>query len=199
MKRSNISQKEFQERLTAKCHQSISLVGEYINKRSKVTVQCNECGHIWSFIPQNKMYRPAKFYCPNCGDYQNKKQNIYVKCAYCGKEIRKVQSEINSNTTGNFYCSKVCGNKHKNEVRKNNGEWDIIKNYRVKAFQSYPHKCAVCGWDEDERILEVHHIDENRDNNTVENLCILCPICHRKLTSKHYILIKSDFMIKQIN
>ena len=51
MKRSNISQKEFQERLTAKCHQSISLVGEYINKRSKVTVQCNECGHIWSFIP----------------------------------------------------------------------------------------------------------------------------------------------------
>ena len=30
--------------------------------------------------------------------------------------------------------------------------------------------------------FEVHHIDENHKNNELNNLIILCPICHKKLT-----------------
>ena len=58
--------------------------------------------------------------------------------------------------------------------------------YRRNAFDYYPHKCAICGWNEDKRILEVHHIDENHDNNELNNLMILCPICHKKLTLHLY-------------
>lgn len=65
-------------------------------------------------------------------------------------------------------------------------------NYRKKAFDNYEHKCAVCGWNEDEDILEVHHIDENREHNDLENLKILCPICHRKITSGKYQLIDNN-------
>lgn len=54
--------------------------------------------------------------------------------------------------------------------------------YRRNAFIAYEHKCAACGYNEDERILEVHHIDENRTNNKIDNLVILCPNCHKKLT-----------------
>lgn len=61
-------------------------------------------------------------------------------------------------------------------------------NYRQIAFNTYEHKCMVCGYDEDERILEVHHIDENHNNNDIDNLCILCPNCHRKVTLHLYSL-----------
>lgn len=62
-------------------------------------------------------------------------------------------------------------------------------NYRRTAFETYPHCCAVCGWDEDLEVLEVHHIDENRHNNQVSNLIILCPTCHKKLSLHTYELI----------
>jgi len=52
----------------------------------------------------------------------------------------------------------------------------------------YPHKCYVCGYNDDERILEVHHVDENRNNNDINNLKILCPNCHKKLSLHLYTL-----------
>ncbi|WP_444210111.1 HNH endonuclease [Dialister succinatiphilus] len=68
-------------------------------------------------------------------------------------------------------------------------------NYRRNAYRNYPHKCAVCGWDEDEDILEVHHIDENREHNELFNLIILCPICHRKLSSHKYKLVNREQIV----
>ena len=73
---------------------------------------------------------------------------------------------------------------------------DIALNYRKLAFRNYEHKCAVCGYAEDADLLEVHHIDENRSNNKLSNLIILCPLCHRKLTSHKYILVNGK-IIKQ--
>lgn len=77
------------------------------------------------------------------------------------------------------YCSRECGNRHKNEQ---NTKWLNGSAYRRNAFNAYEHKCAICGYDEDERILEVHHLDENHGNNDISNLVILCPNCHKKLT-----------------
>ena len=65
-------------------------------------------------------------------------------------------------------------------------------NYRKRALRFLPHKCAVCGFDADDRILEVHHRDENRENNRLSNLCILCPTCHRGITLGYYILNEDD-------
>jgi hypothetical protein len=58
-------------------------------------------------------------------------------------------------------------------------------------------KCAVCGYDEDVRILEVHHKDEDHSNNDLNNLCILCPNCHRKITL-HYYYLTEDFTLEPI-
>ena len=46
-------------------------------------------------------------------------------------------------------------------------------------------------------MLEVHHIDENRANNELDNLIVLCPICHRKLTTGKYELINRTEIIKK--
>jgi 5-methylcytosine-specific restriction endonuclease McrA len=51
-------------------------------------------------------------------------------------------------------------------------------NYRKLAFDSYAPICAYCGFGVPE-ILEVAHLDGDRQNNAVENLAILCPTCHK--------------------
>jgi 5-methylcytosine-specific restriction endonuclease McrA len=35
--------------------------------------------------------------------------------------------------------------------------------------------CEVCGYS---IVIQVHHIDEDRKNNTRENLVLVCPNCH---------------------
>lgn len=51
-------------------------------------------------------------------------------------------------------------------------------NYRKLAFEHYPPICAHCGFGVP-TVLEVCHIDCDRQNNAVENLVILCPTCHK--------------------
>lgn len=53
---------------------------------------------------------------------------------------------------------------------------------RKLALQYYPNACSAgCGIEE-ARVLQVHHIDENRRNNKVNNLMLLCPTCHERVT-----------------
>jgi 5-methylcytosine-specific restriction endonuclease McrA len=40
-----------------------------------------------------------------------------------------------------------------------------------------PQVCERCGLT-DERLLTVHHLDEDRTNNRLDNLAWLCPNCH---------------------
>lgn len=53
-------------------------------------------------------------------------------------------------------------------------------NYRKLAFDAYDPLCAHCGFGVP-AVLEVAHIDGDRTNNTVTNLVILCPNCHKML------------------
>lgn len=56
--------------------------------------------------------------------------------------------------------------------------WSLIKE---KLFQEREYKCECCGistWNNQKLILQVHHIDGNHNNNTRNNLQILCPNCH---------------------
>ena len=50
--------------------------------------------------------------------------------------------------------------------------------YRQFAFDAYPPECNRCK--KTNCKLEVHHKDENRDNNLVSNLEILCLSCHKR-------------------
>lgn len=43
------------------------------------------------------------------------------------------------------------------------------------------HQCEICKrtmWNNENIPLELHHIDGNRFNNSVENFQLLCPNCH---------------------
>lgn len=52
--------------------------------------------------------------------------------------------------------------------------------YRKLAFANYEPFYAHCGFGIS-AVLEVAHVDGNRQNNDVFNLVILCPNCHKML------------------
>lgn len=162
-------------------------------------VQCSVCGK--SFDKETKKVNEAlkngwKFYCSN--ECRSHRGSTLCKCANCGKEIWKQNSAIKSSKSGNVFCSRSCATSFNNtfyKVGDNHPQYrDGRSAYRIRAFQFYEHKCLVCGWNEDERILEAHHIDENRQHNEIENLCLLCPTCHRKITLGYYKLVGNQLI-----
>ena len=56
----------------------------------------------------------------------------------------------------------------------------IKVNYRKLAFGHYHDRlyCAHCGFGIVE-VLEVAHLDGDRQHNVADNLAILCPTCHK--------------------
>ena len=55
-----------------------------------------------------------------------------------------------------------------------------IKNFLFKSGKKL-YKCEICGikeWMGKDIILEIHHIDGDKNNNKIENILILCPNCH---------------------
>ena len=110
-------------------------------------------------------------------------------CLNCGKEI----------PSKNKYCSLACQQEyqHKQWVERwkegketgLKGEYSISKHLKRYLLEKYNYKCSKCGWGEENPYthlipLEVEHIDGNYQNNSEENLTILCPNCH-SLTSTY--------------
>jgi len=102
------------------------------------------------------------------------------KCLRCNKE-----------TNNKKFCSISCsskGHKVSEESRKkigqankgeNNGMWECGEfAYQRIAREVYPNKCCMCN---SNLFLCVHHIDGDRKNNILENLCIVCKSCHAKI------------------
>ena len=51
-------------------------------------------------------------------------------------------------------------------------------NYRKEALKAYPKLCAYCSFGI-EGVLEIAHLDQNRENNAIDNLAPMCPTCHK--------------------
>lgn len=89
-------------------------------------------------------------------------------------------------------CSRSCSNTSFRSG-KNNGNWkDIseydsrsktfILKYRRICFENHKHECVICG---ENKILDVHHLDQNKFNNSPENLVPLCPTHHQYWHSRY--------------
>jgi len=101
-------------------------------------------------------WQPKILICKRC----KRKMPIHAKnlCAGC------------YNST--FHTDK---NKAYAQRRKNNVD--------IKTYRKVTESCIVCGFD---KIVDLHHIDHNKTNNSPENLIGLCPNHHRMINNQKY-------------
>lgn len=149
----------------------------------KITLNCAYCKKQFQlprylYNKRIKRNNNSNIYCSKKCSCKSRITKQKFECYNCGKVFYKIPSIKSKSKSGHLFCSKSCSNSYNNTFRYKVS----INTYRRIAFENFEHKCKICGWDKDERILEVHHIDENRKNNELNNLIILCPICHRYLT-----------------
>lgn len=109
-------------------------------------------------------------------------------CLNCGKDITSAK-----NTT-HKYCSNRCQRdyeykkwveqyKKDNSIAKSTKWGQIPKSLRRYIFEKYDNKCCKCGWSEinphtQTLPLEIDHINGDSEDNSEDNLQLLCPNCH---------------------
>ena len=154
--------------------------------RKKRTTVCGYCGTEFlkevRTIQTNKMLGHKNYCCKKCQN-KAKEKFVFVKCANCGKKIKKTPAELRASKSGRSFCNRHCASIVNNSVYKsgkNSGNYkDGRASYRYRALAYYNSKCSVCGYNI-EKVLQVHHRDKDRKNNSVENLDVLCPTCHKE-------------------
>lgn len=111
-----------------------------------------------------------------------------MKCGYADQSgsgqsaIREMIEKYNFDTSHFFELNGVAHNK---------GQFDYSRFQKGKAIKSANminalvalrgHQCECCKnteWQDKPIPLEVHHLDGDNLNNTIENLQLLCPNCH---------------------
>lgn len=103
-------------------------------------------------------------------------------CIQCGKENKWKYSSDNK------FCSNTCQFDYKwiNETipRIERGECThnstkVLKKYLIEKCGDI---CSICGqhnvWNSKPLVLQLDHIDGDSDNNTIDNIRLMCPNCH---------------------
>lgn len=125
-----------------------------------------------------------------------KRKTIYeikIKiCPVCGNEFESKIGNKEERTTCSYSCSNTYFRSGQNNPNWGYGENGDEKNgYRRICFDNHKKECLICG---ENKIVAVHHYDENRNNNSPENLIPMCPTHHQYVHSRY-----KDEVIEKIN
>lgn len=135
------------------------------------------------------MYNNSEAHLNNLKVARKKAFQTKEKCTLCEKIFTKsgIKNHIKScgsrtpclvcgelKTHKQKTCSYSCSNKLF-RTGENHGNWKV-ESYRTTCFLYHEKKCVICG---EEKIVDVHHLDENRNNNKPDNLIPICPTHHR--------------------
>ena len=106
------------------------------------------------------------------GEYSKRLKNSSSKLLFCSRKCKD-------------YAQRLFVDSDLNPKNYGNGEYNYRKAYlRYLKENNLPIECNICNYQKYVEILEVHHKDTNRQNNTKENFILLCPNCHAE---HHYL------------
>lgn len=141
---------------------------------------CKACGNI--YYSRRSSIHNSEFCSRECQISSHYSIQI---CKNCGREFKKKNGSLKSSKNQIYFCSRKCKDEAQKitgncpEIRPSHyGNLNSNRSYRVLAFRTFGKKCKRCGYDEIEKMLDVHHKDGNRNNNNIENLEVLCVWCH---------------------
>ena len=135
------------------------------------------------YVPSYRI-NTAKFCSRDCQNHQQYK-HYTRKCQGCGKDFNVSGSRQLRN-----FCDEKCRTiKSQTEIerRRSIKLWAAqnrgsrSKYLRLQTLELHSHSCDICGYKDKDYCLDMHHKDSNPNNNSKDNLGLLCAFCHRKL------------------
>lgn len=105
----------------------------------------------------------------------------HKSCIVCEDPIKNYKTSAT--------CGYACANKHFRSG-PSAGNWKD-SSYRTTCFHYHDKICVICG---ESNIVTVHHLDEDRNNNSPDNLIPLCPTHHQYWHSRFRHLVESKVM-----
>lgn len=128
----------------------------------------------------------------DCSHFRKGKKSKYEliekRCPVCDSKFEAQEGHNKEKRTCSYACSNVYFRSG-----PDNGNWkETEKNCKSHAYRStcfYYHKkrCVICN---EKNIVEVHHLDENKQNNKPENLIPICSTHHRYWHSQYRYLVE---------
>ena len=156
---------------------------------------CKSCSEEFYAKPSWIKNGYGKYCSRNCFHLAQKSGKDF-RCYMCKKTVYRSLQDQRRSKSGEFFCTKSCQTTWRNSVvytGSNHPNWvDGKSSYRDKLIRSDRQQvCNRCK-DDDKRILAVHHMDRNRNNNELSNLMWLCHNRHFLVhnfpkETKHYI------------
>ena len=139
--------------------------------KRKPNTNCVVCGKAIYKRPVQIQRNKGQVFCGmDCYGISCRKE---VPCVVCGKLML---SGLHKKT-----CSRSCANIHRTGIGYKNGSpRDKVKSQRalkIRLLELRGKKCERCNYAKYE-ILQIHHKDKNRRNNSTDNLELICPNCH---------------------
>lgn len=179
-------------------------------KRRRATrVVCTICGKSFdktlSAIKLTEKRGGTEHFCsPECG-YASQRRKIEVTCGACEAKLQRKRHLVLNSKTGTFFCDAYCKIKAQ-QIGSDSAvvpEHYGVSDYRTVALRAFGSECEICkgqklerqAWENLPETLEVHHIDGDRSNNSLENLIVLCGTHHNALTWKFAVLEKREFVL----
>ncbi len=153
---------------------------------------CHRCGLKFQRRNSYASKRPIQFCGASCAilhrwDKSGRVERVKTQCQVCGKEI------VQSKTKHQHYCSRGCSSRA-HSARMTGSE---NSNYRGQAAVSLyretkevqciramvmardGNSCVVCG--ESEKRIHIHHLNEQKKDDRLENMVCLCIACHNSV------------------
>lgn len=151
----------------------------------KTTIKnCQQCQKEFQAFLREVKRGNGKFCSLGCSSKFTKSKNKpepNVYCAWCNKHFYRNSYRQGLTKSKLCFCSRKC----KDEAQKLDGlkllhlpHFGTGNNYRNIIFRQKPYICERCGYDKHHAAIIVHHKDRNRQNNSIENLEVLCACCH---------------------
>lgn len=194
------------------------------SRRTTVNAVCQNCGKEFQVWPSKLTQNRGKYCSQACmievrrSIYRGENHPHYVekvikKCLNCGKTI--IISPHLEKIGAGKYCSQVCHFKHRDRTGPNGSFWKgglsfepycylFNEEFKERVRHFYGNKCVLCGANNGNRRLCVHHVNYDKDAccNSSEKLFVaLCNGCHNKTNTnreKWQVLFR-DMIFNQYN
>jgi len=176
------------------------------------TKKCQKCENHFEWYPSWKNRKTCSIECSNkLGTKKNSGRTRFKKGSIPWNKDLKMSNEFKINhskkmkkawkTNKNLHNRKI---KYKETAKKISatrqgvsiedwGGFVRIKQYKTEFYNKRDfikkrdnYTCRECGTKNPKLCFDIHHIDFDKNNNSINNLITLCHSCHSKITNKKY-------------